>query len=196
LDHSLGDSGYAHISPLRLTHLSAAQTHAFNTPYQLAKVPHKQAVQEALFGSAHFQEVPADSDVYSHPVAHGDVFVFATDGVWDNLSPEDVLRIVSGVMLKVDAWAVDRNGAVGVGEGFTGAVSWSTVTHDGSQKEADLSTVLATAIVREAKDCSLNTRRDGPFAKEVKRYFPFENWRGGKPDDICTVVGVVTQNGI
>lgn len=162
----------------------------------MSKIPREEIRRQQLFGSEHFSETPADSDVYSHPVSHGDVFVFATDGCWDNLSPEDVLRIVSGVMLKVEAWTVDKNGAVGVGSGFTGNCSGPTITHDGSGKAVDLSTVLATAIVREAKDCSLNTRRDGPFAKEVKRYFPMENWRGGKPDDICAVVGVVTQDGL
>jgi protein phosphatase PTC7 len=162
----------------------------------MSKVTVQEARRTSLFGSEHFSEEPSDADVYSHPLAHGDVFVFATDGIWDNLSPEDVLRIVSGVMLKAEAWTVNNDGAVGVGPGFVGDVQWSTVTHCGSEKQVDLSTALACAIVREAKFCSLNVRRDGPFAKEVKRYFPFENWHGGKPDDICTVVGVVTKNGI
>ena len=42
----------------------------------------------------HYAERPRDADAYAHAVAHGDVLVLATDGVWDNLSVQDVLRAV------------------------------------------------------------------------------------------------------
>jgi protein phosphatase PTC7 len=36
---------------------------------------------------------------------------------------------------------------------------------------------------------------DGPFAKEVQKYYPNEDWRGGKVDDICVVVAIVVEEG-
>ncbi len=39
----------------------------------------------------------------------------------------------------------------------------------------------------------MDTSRDGPFAKEVKKYYPNEAWHGGKVDDICVVVAVVQE---
>jgi protein phosphatase PTC7 len=118
------------------------------------------------------------------------VLVLGTDGVWDNLAPEDVLKVVSRHMLTARAWEVpeDGRGAVRVGAGLAGKVESSQ--QEGEGRLVDLSTVLAWAIVREAKLASVNDRRDGPFAKEVKKYFPHENYTGGKVDDICCVVGV------
>jgi protein phosphatase PTC7 len=188
--HSLGDSGYAHLSPLHLNHLSTPQTHAFNTPFQLSKIPTRLSRQLDLFGRGHHAERPADADIYVHDVNHGDVLVLGTDGVWDNLAPEDVLKVVSRHMLTARAWEVpeDGHGAVRVGAGLAGKVESSQ--QEGEGRLVDLSTVLAWAIVREAKLASVNDRRDGPFAKEVKKYFPHENYSGGKVDDICCVVGV------
>lgn len=57
-----------------------------------------------------------------------------------------------------------------------------------------LSAVLATAITHEAKAASLDRKRNGPFAREVQKHYPQENWTGGKADDICTIVVVVVEN--
>ena len=57
-----------------------------------------------------------------------------------------------------------------------------------------LQTKLATHIVSEAKSASLDSRRDGPFAREVQRRYPGENFRGGKVDDICVVVAVIVED--
>jgi protein phosphatase PTC7 len=145
-------------------------------------------------------------------VSHGDVFVLATDGVWDNLAPEDMLRIISSEMVRRQAWILpdtkdgNRDGAVHVGATLESLATPKTVTASNQVKgesevstaneNVELSTVLARSIVREAKRASIDTRRDGPFAKEVKRRFPWENYRGGKVDDICCVVGIVLQDGL
>lgn len=63
----------------------------------------------------------------------------------------------------------------------------------GEKETASLQSLLATEIVGAAKAASVNSRLDGPFAKEVKKYYPHENWRGGKVDDICVVVVVVSE---
>lgn len=68
-------------------------------------------------------------------------------------------------------------------------------TEGGIPKEHEntLQTLLAVTITGEAKMASLNTKRDGPFAREVKRFYPGEDYHGGKVDDICVVVAIVVE---
>jgi len=160
--------------------------------------------QVALFGGAKpYAELPADSALSSQKLQHGDILVFATDGVWDNLSSEDALRIVSRLMLQLQGWAIPEEGSAGVSADFAKVVKMATMrttkpSATGIKEEGEikgLSAVLASAITHEAKEASLNEKRDGPFAREVQRLYPEENWRGGKRDDICTVVAIVMKDG-
>jgi protein phosphatase PTC7 len=189
---NLGDSGFMHLGLNAVRHFTHPQTHAFNTPFQLSKTPQRMLVQMAVFGGASaLSDLPKESSVTHHRVRHGDVLVFATDGVWDNLSPQDVLGVVSRNMMEAGAW-VEKDGAVEVGpllSSLTEATSGPEAKANGSALQAR----LAIAIAKEAKATSHDTRRDGPFAKEVQRYYPNENWHGGKPDDIAAVVAVVVE---
>lgn len=188
---NLGDSGFMHLGLNAVRHLTQPQTHAFNTPYQLSKTPQRMLVQMAVFGGpATLSDLPKESSVTHHKVRHGDVLVFATDGVWDNLSPQDALGIVSRHMVDLGAW-VERDGTLEVGQDLA-----KLVQADASRKagKSSLQAKVAVAIAKEAKQTGLNTRRDGPFAKEVQKYYPGENWHGGKPDDIAAVVAVVLEN--
>ena len=187
---NLGDSGFMHLGLNAVRHFTHPQTHAFNTPYQLSKTPEKMMIQMAIFGGpSTLSDLPKESSVTNHQVRHGDVLVFATDGVWDNLSPQDALGIVSRQMIDIGAW-VEKEGAVEVSSGL------DELVQAGQHRRADglaLQTKLAVAIAKEAKETSLNTRRDGPFAKEVQKHYPHENWHGGKPDDIAVVIAVVVE---
>jgi protein phosphatase PTC7 len=208
--HSLGDSGYIHLSPFRLNYLSPAQTHRFNTPFQLSKLPPKMLEQVALFGGAKpYSEVPSDAAQTTQQLAHGDVLVFATDGVWDNLSAEDALRLVTRLMLRLKAWVLPEEGEPQtckpsnlppnfreILENASIKVPSTSTSGDVDASVRGLSAVLATALTHEAKVASLDRKRDGPFAREVQRLYPDENWRGGKADDICVVVAVVCQEGM
>ncbi|KAF1832934.1 5-azacytidine resistance protein-like protein azr1 [Decorospora gaudefroyi] len=189
---NLGDSGFMHLGRNAVRHFTQPQTHAFNTPYQLSKTPQRMLVQMAVFGGpSTLSDLPKESSVTHHKVRHGDVLVFATDGVWDNLSPQDALGIVSDHMVDVGAW-VERDGTLEVGQDL------AELVQAGSTRKADSSSLqakVAIAIAKEAKETGLNTRRDGPFAKEVQRYYPGENWHGGKPDDIAVVIAVVLEDG-
>ncbi|KAE9969663.1 hypothetical protein EG328_006716 [Venturia inaequalis] len=212
---NLGDSGYAHLTPFRLSSISPPQTHAFNTPFQLSKMPPKMLEQVALFGNKPYAESAADAALTTHKLSHGDVLVFATDGVWDNLSPQDTLQIVSKIMLNTGAWRDPDMGSTAA----AGKQHLAEIVREASQKFAssphrslaaktgalnsqggemkevkNLSAILATAITHEAKAASLDRKRDGPFAREVQKYYPQENWTGGKADDICTIVIVVVEN--
>ena len=137
------------------------------------------------------RDLPKDANVTSHDVRHGDILVFASDGVWDNLSSQDLLRRVSHIMKVFDAWPTSVMGGVRVGEKL------ESLTKDLGSPSTDkysLQKVLATILVSEAKQASRNTRVDGPFAREVNRNFPHERFRGGKVDDICLIVAIVVQN--
>ena len=185
---SLGDSGFIHLGLNSVRHHSPPQTHAFNTPFQMSKVPARMAAQMAIFGQGRpLSEHPSAADVTSHQVRHGDVLIFATDGVWDNLSPQDALEIVSRYMTETGAWVSGMEG-----EELVVGKQLAAMTKEGVEGTT-LQATLAIAITKAAKEASLNQKRDGPFAKEVQRRYPSENWHGGKPDDICTIVVVAVE---
>jgi protein phosphatase PTC7 len=187
---NLGDSGFMHLGPNAVRHFTEPQTHAFNTPFQLSKTPKRMLVQMAVFGGpSTLSDKPKESSVTHHNVRHGDVLVFATDGVWDNISPQDTLGIVSRHMVHVGAW-VEKDNAMEVGEGLS---QLAQAASDGKADGTSLQARLSVAIAKEAKEAGLNTRRDGPFAKEVQKYYPGEDWHGGKPDDIAVVIAVVVE---
>lgn len=191
---NLGDSGYLVFGPGKVTHRSEPQTHAFNTPYQMSKIPAKMQAQHAIFGgSTYFSETPAQADASNHRLKHGDVVVFATDGVWDNLSAQDTLAIVSRVMEENGYWFKSHN--------FAGAETMLNDSMirslpkkiDDSVHETYLPGQLAGAVMREAKLAGLDRKREGPFAREVKQRYPQEGWEGGKPDDIAVVVCIAVE---
>ncbi|KAI6824656.1 protein serine/threonine phosphatase 2C [Hortaea werneckii] len=196
---NLGDSGFLILSPGKVAARSEAQTHAFNTPYQLSKIPPRMQAQHAIFGgSKQLSELPKDADVEHHQVRHGDIVLFATDGVWDNLSAQDVLQIVTKVMEEHGYWFRSHNfpGA----EALLNASRISQIARSLSPERKEemenfLPALLAQAVMREAKVAGLDSRRNGPFAKEVNMWYPQEGWQGGKPDDIAVVVGIAVEDG-
>jgi len=176
------------IGPGKITYRSEMQTHAFNTPYQMSKVPPKMQAQHAIFGgSTHFSETPKDADVTKHKVQHGDIVLFATDGVWDNLSAQDVLSVVTKVMEEQGYWTETKLNETKV------RTLPGTITE--KNQENYLPGLIASAVMREAKIAGLDRKRNGPFAREVKLYYPQEGWQGGKPDDIAVVVAIAVENG-
>ena len=194
---NLGDSGLLILAPGKIAYRSEPQTHAFNTPFQLAKIPQKMQAQNAIFGgSTHFSETPKDADVEKHKLRHGDIVIFATDGVWDNLSAQDTQVVVTKIMEKHGFWFKSHNFA-GAELMINGSlVSSISQTTGGLQDEQFLPALLATAIMREAKVAGLNTKRNGPFAKEVHARYPHEGWAGGKADDIAVVVCIAVEGDV
>lgn len=185
---SLGDSGFVQLRPNTVYYSSDPQIHAFNTPFQLSLIPPRILARSRAFGGTHFQDYPEDANVTYHNVKHGDVLVFATDGVWDNLSPANVLRIVSERMISFRGWVADERG-------LEASEYLELLTQEGgvATLERTMQAMLAGAIAGEAKMASMNTKVDGPFAREVQKYYPGESWHGGKVDDICVVVAVIVR---
>jgi protein phosphatase PTC7 len=190
---NLGDSGFVQLRLNAIHNASEPQTHAFNTPYQLSIIPQKVLAQAATFGGEQLRDFPKDANVSHHQLRHGDVLVFASDGVWDNLSSQQILKIVSRIMLGARAWELTEDG-VNVGNRLSQFIM-ADDGKSGAEEIPSLQSFLAVGITAEAKAASVNTKKDGPFAREVQKYYPYENWRGGKVDDICVVVAVVCEEG-
>ncbi|KAI0433679.1 protein serine/threonine phosphatase 2C [Xylaria sp. FL1042] len=186
---NLGDSGFVHLRLNAVHSYSEPQTHAFNTPYQLSIVPASMLARAAAFGGAQLCDYPKDADVTQHYLKHGDILVFASDGVWDNLFNQDILGIVSRTMIGIGAWKTSEGG-IRVVDNLRRFIQ----AENSTQRLVSLQSALAIEIAARAKTASTNQRLDGPFAKEVQKYYPQENWHGGKVDDICVVVLVVSDN--
>lgn len=122
--------------------------------------------------------------------------MFATDGVWDNLSPMDVLNILHPIMEKRGYWSAPASGAQSPVS--KEAIVLADRLRDPAEAEtiSTLPSELAYAVMRHAKLASIDTRRDGPFAKEVHKYYPGEDYHGGKVDDISVIVCLALQDGL
>ena len=190
--YSLGDSGFVLLRPNAISYASPPQTHAFNTPYQLSIIPPHVATRNRIFGGKRLQDYPHDAHITNHRVKHGDVLVFATDGVWDNLSSGDLLKIVGRNMVGFNAWAMEK-GSAQVSKQLTNMTTTGSIPRE---FENSIQATLAVAIAGEAKLASLDDKAESPFARELKRFYPRENFQGGKVDDICVVVAVVVQDGL
>ncbi|OAA38635.1 5-azacytidine resistance protein azr1 [Metarhizium rileyi] len=195
---NLGDSGFLQLRLNAVNAYSEPQTHAFNTPFQLSLIPPSIAARMAAFGGAQLSDSPRDADVSQHYVRHGDVLLFATDGVLDNLFNHDILKITSRIMVSSGAWQRTPAGGVRVADSIDSLTKPASLAGDESNRKRSrpitLQSLLATELVGAAKAASINTKFDGPFAKEVQKYYPQEQWHGGKVDDICVVVAVVSED--
>lgn len=167
-------------------------------------------VQAAIFGGNYLEDLPRDASVTNIDMQHGDVLVLATDGVFDNLSNQDILKIVTTRMVMTGAWTGTANMGITVSENFDtltrpGALVLPSSAESAPEKDNQkrtsrhhgltLQSLLALSIAGEAKVASMDFRRDGPFAKEAQRYAPAEWYRGGKVDDICALVVVAVEEG-
>ncbi|KAJ4150942.1 hypothetical protein LMH87_011669 [Akanthomyces muscarius] len=199
---NLGDSGFLQLRLNAVHSYSEPQTHAFNTPFQLSIVPPSVAARMAAFGGTQLSDLPRDADVTQHRLRHGDVLLLATDGVLDNLFNQDILRVASRVMGATGAWTMSDAGQVQIADDLDAVIRSPVAPAQapGSRRQqhpdrpVTLQSLLATELVLAAKRASVNTKQDGPFAKEVQKYYPQENWHGGKIDDICVVAVVVVED--
>ncbi|XP_078363501.1 protein phosphatase PTC7 homolog [Oculina patagonica] len=85
---NLGDSGFLVIRQGSVVHQSSEMQHYFNTPYQLAIPPPGQA-------GAVIEDSLDEAESTSFSVELGDLIVLATDGLFDNVSTERILKELS-----------------------------------------------------------------------------------------------------
>lgn len=144
-------------SDLRLAYLSQQQIKSFNHPYQLG-------FSDIPEHKGQF-ETPADADTASIPVMAGDVVIMATDGLFDNMEIDEIVSEV---------------------------ITWELEYIPPNSKEPSLADqkkavqALADRLTRKARELSLDTSRDSPFALLAK-----DNdilWSGGMPDDTTVAV--------
>lgn len=189
---NLGDSGFVLLRIGTVHRYSIPQTHAFNTPFQMSKTPPEIMTQAAIFGGLPLNDSPDHADITDEQLQQGDVVVFATDGVWDNLSAQDVLNIVSKVMRDLGAWDKTDEKGITVTEKLADLVKSDQPSVD-DKRQWSLQSVIASHIVGEAKIASQDRKRDGPFARAVQKEYPMERWHGGKVDDITALVLIAVE---
>ncbi|XP_076344822.1 protein phosphatase PTC7 homolog isoform X1 [Tachypleus tridentatus] len=85
---NIGDSGFLVVRQGRIIHRSEEQTHYFNTPFQLS-LPPPSVTGQVLSDS------PESADTSSFRVEEGDLILVATDGLFDNLPENMILRELS-----------------------------------------------------------------------------------------------------
>ncbi|KIO34274.1 hypothetical protein M407DRAFT_240612 [Tulasnella calospora MUT 4182] len=84
---NLGDSGFMIIRNRTALHVQEPQTHFFNCPKQLSKIPRRMRQPGLITDS------PKDADLYECRLRHGDIVVCYTDGVSDNVWPQELIAI-------------------------------------------------------------------------------------------------------
>jgi len=79
----IGDSGYIILrksgSEFKILYESEEMVHGFNFPYQVGTSG----------------DNPYSASIRAHSVEIGDLIVLATDGLWDNLSKIDIIKIIT-----------------------------------------------------------------------------------------------------
>ncbi|OJJ46253.1 hypothetical protein ASPZODRAFT_2089477 [Penicilliopsis zonata CBS 506.65] len=193
---NLGDSGSVLLRLAAVHHYSIPQTHGFNTPYQLSIIPPQMRKQASIFGGSFLEDLPRDASVTNIHMQHGDVLLLATDGVFDNLNNQDILKNITSRMLFTKAWTATVHSGMKVSENLadlTRSGGLSSLMPAQASHEYSLQGMLAASVASEAKLASVDIRRDGPFAKEAQRYYPGDWYRGGKVDDICVLVVVAVE---
>lgn len=86
---NMGDSGLLVVREGVLVHITEEQTHCFNTPYQLSLPPPEHMQPGTLIDS------PNDADVYKFQVQNGDIILLGTDGLFDNVDINIILKIIN-----------------------------------------------------------------------------------------------------
>ncbi|KAI0065346.1 protein serine/threonine phosphatase 2C [Artomyces pyxidatus] len=87
---NLGDSGFMIIRSSSVFHRQRAQTHGFNFPKQLAKLP---PLLKKFSGAT--MDLPQDADLYETKLRDGDIIIAFTDGLSDNVFNNEITSICS-----------------------------------------------------------------------------------------------------
>lgn len=90
---NLGDSGFCILRSFNIVYTQPAQTHFFNCPFQLAKLP---STLRRYSGS--YVDSPQQAQEYSSQLRGGDIIIAYTDGLSDNVHATEISQITSLVM--------------------------------------------------------------------------------------------------
>lgn len=137
-------------SDLRLAFVSQQQLRSFNHPYQLGWTGEDLPPDE----SSSFKE-PRDSCTSSVHLRRGDIIIMATDGLFDNVDADEICQIcleweeANGFLRGGDIAARERRWSMG-----------NSLSHVSAETIGD----LAATLVQRARENSLNSEIDSPFA--------------------------------
>jgi len=164
--------GAAEAGPFCCMARTREQQHAFNCPYQLARLPQPADYPELLrqgkdklvrtvqrCAASAKLDTPDDAEVYTFCVQEGDLLVLGTDGVFDNLYIHEVIQIASQAS--------------------------SPVASSGKRGMPTEPARIATAITRAAFHRSVDRDARTPFGDNARKAGMYH--RGGKMDDITCV---------
>lgn len=159
---NLGDSGFVVIRNKKILYESEIQEHDKNAPYQLSG-PRSQEVTNCI------SDLPEAGYRHSIEVAPGDLVVLYTDGVSDNLGPEELLQLASGQAIP----------DIKISDGLKDQFQKHLL---GAVDQARQLEGLAEVIALSAHCAGLHSRtsRKGRFSR-------------GKLDDVTVVVGKVVE---
>jgi len=149
---NLGDSGYLILRGKKALFHSPVQQHRFNHPYQC--------------GTNH--KLPHAAESFPHPVKDGDLIVMASDGLWDNLSDDQVIKEIS----ECQPITATQAGEVSVGYPIQ-----------------DETLLFSKCLAHKAHYYSQQRAYNSPFAQGAKE--AGKMYLGGKEDDITVMVGKV-----
>jgi len=130
-------------------HISDEQEHDFNQPFQLGRL------------KKYMADRPDEGTSYTIETKKNDILILASDGLWDNLFPDEVSDLVATHILarrKLQGTLVD---------------------------EGRLALKLATV----AYEKGLDSTRESPFSERAESFG--HKLPGGKPDDITVLVATI-----
>jgi len=174
---NLGDSGFCIIRSSSMIHWQQPQTHFFNCPKQLAKLP----LRERRFGGACI-DPPSDADLYETKLRDGDIVLLFTDGMSDNVFPSELISICS-LVARQYAHAPPPSESVGQGQ-----AQQHKFIRDTEDEQVQ---TIAERVVDYARLCMRNKKRVSPFERAAAREGMY--FRGGKLDDVTVVAALVRE---
>lgn len=218
---NLGDSGMlllrynTALQQSRVILCTKDQNHAFNTPFQVAKIPAdcyklfktKESSKvsketNTLIEQTFYNDPPESADTYQARLNLNDIVILGTDGLFDNLFLDDILDVVDdyvtdllkdrGLLRPIDPTTLFTNKNT-----FT-LKRWFTET---DAKE------LSIKLSKAARSRSKSFQVFSPFEKKCNDFLETTSesrkstasartpeislWQGGKKDDIGVVVAFV-----
>lgn len=159
---NIGDSGFMIIRDEKIIFKTEEQQHGFNFPFQLGKVEGRDGKYYP-----HGQDRPHHGETYEIMLKEGDIIIFGSDGIFDNMWDKDILDLVNA-------------------NSQDGPKRLSSILAKQAHEEAKRKDIWTPFAQRAYEDKSVNITKQN--AKQ---------WLGGKMDDITVVASYVypyTQN--
>ncbi|KAI1795899.1 protein serine/threonine phosphatase 2C [Ganoderma leucocontextum] len=169
---NLGDSGFLIIRGSQVIYQQRAQTHFFNCPKQLSKLP----TAQKRFSRA-VVDHPSDAELCELKLRHGDLIIVYTDGLSDNVFPSEMVAICS---LVARQFQFNRRTLTPSGE----------TEIEGSAEDQEVQ-AMAERIVDYARICMANTKRVSPFERAAAREGMY--FRGGVSAIVTVIVTMVQE---